>query len=204
MKGQAAGAEPGNALLQWARGWWPDRNPLRRSCDRVEALILAGLLALFLAGAPVVALVAGSLAYNAASHMQRAQEAARHLVPAVLLAAAPDANYSGYAALDGPPVRATWKAPDGRQRTGEILAPAGAKPGSKVMIWVNNTGGLAEAPLRPAQVSGQQTLAEILAPAALALLLMTAASITRRLADNRRMAAWDEDWRVTEPQWTHR
>jgi hypothetical protein len=41
------------------RGLWPGRNPLRRTCDRVEAALAAGLLAAFLIAAPLLALFAG-------------------------------------------------------------------------------------------------------------------------------------------------
>src|SRR5215469_311228 len=47
--------------LGGVRGWWPDRNPLRRRCDRAEAALVTVLVAVFLAGAPLLALAAGWL-----------------------------------------------------------------------------------------------------------------------------------------------
>jgi len=44
------------------RGLWPDRNPLRRSSDRAEAGIIAGLAAAFLLGAPLIAVAVWQLA----------------------------------------------------------------------------------------------------------------------------------------------
>ena len=38
-----------------ARGLWPDRNPLCRTVDRVEGLIVGGLAVAFLGGAPLTA-----------------------------------------------------------------------------------------------------------------------------------------------------
>ena len=35
------------------RGLWPDRNPLRRTIDRAEAVVVAGLAIVFLAGPPL-------------------------------------------------------------------------------------------------------------------------------------------------------
>jgi hypothetical protein len=59
MRRQAA---PRRAWLR-RRGWlWPDRNPLRRGCDRAEALISAGLVAAFVIGGPLAALAAGGWA----------------------------------------------------------------------------------------------------------------------------------------------
>ena len=48
--------------VRMARGLWPDRNPLRRTVDRVEAVVVAGLAAAFMAGAPLAALAAGHYA----------------------------------------------------------------------------------------------------------------------------------------------
>jgi hypothetical protein len=39
---------------------------------------------------------------------------------------------------------------------------------------------------------------------ALAALLAGAATIARRVLGRRRMAAWDADWRLTEPGWVRR
>jgi hypothetical protein len=45
------------ARLKW---WlWPDRNPLRRRCDRAEVLVMMALTAAFLTGAPLLSLTAG-------------------------------------------------------------------------------------------------------------------------------------------------
>jgi hypothetical protein len=65
-------------LCRVARGLWPDRNPLRRRCDRAEAAVVAGLAAGLLAGAPLAAAGAGHWVYTAGVHAERAQQAARH------------------------------------------------------------------------------------------------------------------------------
>lgn len=54
---------------RWAwlrrRLWlWPDRNPLRRPYDRIEAWISAGLVAVFVIGGPLAAFAAGDCAYD--------------------------------------------------------------------------------------------------------------------------------------------
>src|SRR5262249_59373791 len=51
--------------LRGVRGWWPDRNPLRRRCDRAEAAIVTMLVAVFVAGAPLLGLAAGGQAGTA-------------------------------------------------------------------------------------------------------------------------------------------
>src|SRR5437764_916275 len=119
------------------RGLWPGRNPLRRTCDRVETAVLAGLLATFAIAAPLLALFAGQWAYGASVRAQRAELAGRHLVAAVLLADAPP-----QAIYCCPTVqrlaRVRWTAPDGRGRTGWVPAPASAWAGSTVRVWVDS------------------------------------------------------------------
>jgi hypothetical protein len=62
----------------WLRRLWPDRNPLRRTSDRVEAAVAAWLAVALLVGVPLAALSAGRLSYDAgvrAEHAQRRSQA---------------------------------------------------------------------------------------------------------------------------------
>src|SRR5262245_60079501 len=70
--------------LRRGRGWWPDRNPPRRRCDRAEAAIVTALVAVFLAGAPLLALSAGRWAPDDGPRPGHARRAGWHQVPAVL------------------------------------------------------------------------------------------------------------------------
>jgi hypothetical protein len=196
------GGQQPSAWERWLRSWWPDSNPLRRPCDRAQTVILTGLLVTFLILAPALALFAARLAYSSALHSQRDQLSTRHQVSAVLLTNAQAASYSGYGTLQLPEVRATWTAPDGQRHSGVIQAPGDAKAGTKVMIWVDAAGWQTAPPLEHAQVTGQEALAAILAPAALGLLLLSVGSVTTHTVNKRRMAAWDKDWRATGPQWS--
>src|SRR6266566_4740834 len=65
-----------------------DRNPLRRRTDWLESAIVAGLLAVFLAGAPLAAIGATGWTHSAGLREQRAQRSWRQ-VSMVLLQAAP-------------------------------------------------------------------------------------------------------------------
>jgi len=51
--------------------------------DRVEAIIVGGLVVAFLAGAPLAAIVAGQGVYSAGSRTAHAQQATWRQVPAV-------------------------------------------------------------------------------------------------------------------------
>jgi len=183
-----------------ARGVWPDRNPLRRTLDRVEAAILAGLAVALLAGAPVAAVTAAHLAAAIGARTAQAQRS-WHQVPVVLLADIPGSGYG----RSGPVARARWAAAGGGARTGTVSAPPGARAGSTVPVWVDGSGQLTKAPpLRLSQVNEQAVLAAAAAVVALGYLLPCAGLLARGLLARRRLAAWDADWRATEPRWTRR
>jgi hypothetical protein len=183
------------------RGLWPGRNPLRRTCDRVETAVVAGLLATFVIAAPLLALFAVQWAYGASVRAQRAELAGRHLVPAVLLADPPPQTIYCCATLQRL-ARARWTAPDGKGRTGWVPAPAGAWAGSTVRVWVASSGRLAGPPLTDSQVMNRVAFAAVIAPTATAVALLAAGMLTHWVLDRRRLAAWDAEWRATGPRWT--
>ena len=180
------------------RGLWPDRNPLRRTLDRVEGVVVGGLAVAFLAGAPLAAAAAWHYACSYGARTAHTQQAAWHQVPAVLLATAPTTGYTGYQ----PEVRARWTAPDGARRTGTVPAQPGQRIGSTVVVWADAAGRLTAPPLTPTQMQGQAVLAAVLAPVVLGLMLLWAGQLAHCLLVRRRLAAWDAEWRATGPQWT--
>ena len=182
------------------RGLWPDRNPLRRTLDRVEAVVVGGLAVAFLAGAPLAAVVAGHAAYSIGSRTAHAQQAAWHQVPGVLLATAPVSGYGHYQAT----VLARWTAPNGTRHTGTIPVPPGARAGRTVMVWVDTAGRLTGPPLQLSQVRGQAALATMLTPIAVGFILLCTGALVHAVLGRQRLAAWDADWETTEPQWTRR
>ena len=186
--------------LRWL---WPDRNPLRRGCDRAEAAIMATLLATFLIAGPWVGLFAGHWTYSAGLRAERAG-AARHRVAAVLLGNAIWATQSAGWPLGSLRVQARWVAPDGAPRTGAVLAPVGARAGRTVLVWTDASGRLTGPPARHEHVAGQAVFGAVLAVAGLGLGLWCCGMLSRRALDRRRQAAWEADWRMTGPRWTSR
>ena len=181
------------------RGLLPDRNPLRRTIDRIEAVIAGGLVVGFLAGAPLAAVAGGHAAYSSAARIAHAQQAAWHQVPAVLLATAPAAGYRQYQVS----AQARWTAPDGTWHAGTVLASPGARAGRVVMAWVDMAGRpTGDQPLRLSQARDEAELATMLTPLALGFILLGAGLLVHVMLGRRRLAGWDADWRVTEPHWT--
>src|SRR5262249_56379018 len=127
-RGGHTGARGG---LGRAGGWWPDRNPLRRRCDRAEAAIVTVLVAVFLAGAPLLALAAGHGAQDGGPRPGDARPARSHQVPAVLRTA----TIQKYAPSPAP-AWAPWTAPGGVVHTRRGLAPAGFSARAVLPAWV--------------------------------------------------------------------
>jgi hypothetical protein len=75
--------EPGVSWLgRFVRGWLPDRNPLRRPCDRAETAVLAALVIAFFAVAPFAAMACGAWVHAMGHRVQATQQASWYQVPA--------------------------------------------------------------------------------------------------------------------------
>jgi hypothetical protein len=184
------------------RGLWPDRNPLRRATDRVEAALLVTLLAVFLACAPLLGVAAWNWAHAAAQRAERDQRATSHQVSAVLLQSAPPPVLAASGTSSVAEVRAQWMVPGDAVRTGDVPVPGGTKAGNTVTVWIDRAGQLTSPPLSPAQVTGQAAQAAAGASALLALVLAGALLLARRALNRRRLAAWDDCWSAIGPRWT--
>jgi hypothetical protein len=192
-------------VTRWGRLWrglWPDHNPLRRACDRVEAGLIAALLAAFIVGTPLLAILAGQRTYGAALRTEHSQQTARHRVPAILLTAAP--SHVEPLTLTLPLAWARWTGPDGKERIGDVRAPAGTQAGSTVVVWVDAAGRLTGAPLSRSQIRDRVIFTVTLVPVATAVVLFGAWLIAHRVLDRRRLASWEAAWRITGPRWTSR
>src|SRR5215470_13823885 len=190
-----AGNTQGRWYRRLVRGFLPDRNPLRRACDRVETFLLAGLFA----AAPFAAQAASHAAYAGAVRAQQAQLAARHPVPAVLTQGAGPSVSAYLGALI--PVQATWTSVTGVRHAGQIMAAAGSAKGGTVIVWTDAAGNLTNPPLQPSQVSGQGYMAALGAVVGVGAVYLCASVIVRRVLNRRRMAAWAADWAVTARAW---
>lgn len=189
-------------LARLLRGLRPDRNPLRRGSDRAETVVLAALLAAFLAAAPFAAHAAGNWALASSVREAQAQRARLTQVTATLVRTAP--VWGGYGSGGGAATTARWRAPDGRPRTGEVFVTAAALAGGTVRIWVDQAGRLASPPLTHDQLTGRAQFVTGAAVTWLAAMLAVAGWLTRRSLNRRRLAAWDAEWLAYGPRWSPR
>ena len=179
-----------------------DRNPMRRGTDRIEAMARAGLLAAFVVAAPVVIAYVSHELYVSGLRAARAQAAAWHRVPALVLTAEPMATHW----LTQPPTRYSvwWATPDGSSRTGEIIRASGATAGATLTVWIDDKGRLTHPPLSRADVADQLIRAALAVPVVLALPLAAIGGVISLVLNRRRLACWEADWSAVEPQWTGR
>ena len=182
-------------------GW--DRNPLRRGIDRVEAVIFAALIAVFLPAAPLLATMARHAVLADTATVSRAEQGWRQVSAVVERPpASPAAEL--YTKFPITAVLARWTAPDGRRCSGWIEAAPGAHVGSRVLVWVDRSGMLTGPPASTMLMRGLGTGAEIGAAALLALMLYATGRAVRFLLDRRRLAVWEKAWQAVGPQWSRR
>jgi hypothetical protein len=162
--------------------------------------MLGLLLAAFLAGAPFAAHAAGSWTYATSAREAQAQQAVVHEVPATLLQAATPWSVT----VGGSEAEARWRAPDGQERTAQLIVPGGSAAGSTVPVWTDQAGQLTEPPLQHSQVAGRADISRALAVVTLAVTLILVGWLGRRALDRRRLAGWDADWLATGPRWSPR
>lgn len=181
-----------------------DANPLRRPADRAEAWIRVAAVAAFMIAAPLAAIGFGHHVYQANERQAREQAADTHTVTAVLLATVPETtDMYGYG-NDRGWVNARWPGPRGTTRSGQVLAPLGAPTGSRVTIWTEAAGTVANPPISRNQILTRAVLAGVVAPVILAVALLSILLLTQWLLSRHRLGSWESAWSKIEPQWTNR
>ena len=191
------------------QGWWLprmvrgarlDRNPLRRTTDRIQTCLLTMLFVALAVAGPFLASSASHVAYAGALQARQQQQASRHQVTAVLATDAPPAD--GYAPSAGVLTQATWTSAAGVRRSGQVPAPADGRKGLALQVWTDDsTGNLDAPPLTMADAAGQADAAMVGAIAGIVIAYATGSGVVVGLLNRRRMAAWETDWQVTAPAW---
>jgi hypothetical protein len=175
-------------------------NKLRRPSDRIEGFIVLLLSAAF-AAAVVAAPFFGVHLYQS----QRADAARLHPATAVLTQGGPS---NGYMASQGE-AAARWRAPDGRQEKGiltTVTAPAitGAPAGTRVKVWLTETGQPQAPPASAVEETFSSVVLSVGAVCGSAIALLICYWVCRLAIDRRRLAAWASEWSLTGPRWTTR
>jgi hypothetical protein len=162
------------------------RDPLVRTTDRVDAVILALAVVVSVLAVPIAA-AAGTAVHDARRDHYAAQAADRSVVVATVTEVP---TFS-----DGPPIGATtvqarWAA-GGREYTGALAAPATAQIGDPVEIWVDNTNGAwVPEPASTTRAAFEAVTAGLLIWVGAAGSAVTLFVITRAACNRIRFARW--------------
>ncbi|MFG2801223.1 hypothetical protein OIE43_04600 [Streptomyces pseudovenezuelae] len=186
------------------RGWRWRRNPLRRRSDVVEAWTVLAVAVLMLLGAPLIGAVVGRWAHDDARAVAAEQRSERHRVRAEVVGSVPDSRPSVQGGRERSyRVTVRWTEA-GVTKTATARVPAGTDRGERVDVWFDSRGR-SVAPPPDATAIWQHTLVmgACGAGATIAVLLL-GHSLVRGVAGRHRLAEWERDWALTEPQWTRR
>lgn len=195
-----------NPLSPWARLWHTvrhGRNPLARPSDRLEGtLIVLGLLLAVLAfpcAAAVGSVVSAQQQEKSTQELQN-----RTSARAVLLENGPSMALAGRGGVstDAAPTAATWTAPDGSVRTGDVPAMRGTLKGKSVEIWLDQQGNPVDEPLTQGQAVSRGVGAGIGLWFGAVALLIIGYLVFRLIADRLRAERWQREWWLTEKRWT--
>jgi hypothetical protein len=177
------------------------RNELRRSSDRIEGVVVAVLLAAFVASFVVAALLA--------THIYRSEQAtAASLRETVAVLSWPGA-VTETPILHEATAMATWRMSNGAARTGLLTTDVvpgiyGQPAGAAVQVWLGRSGDPAPPPQGAAGMAVGATMAGLAVVVVAATVLTFCYRLCQRGLDRRRIANWSSDWAVTGPQWTSR
>ncbi|WP_169946072.1 hypothetical protein [Microbispora sp. H11081] len=185
-------------VVRRLRRYRPDRNPLRRRSDRVEAALLAAALTAVLLAVWPAALAARAV-YDGGS-AERVGPGARQLVEATLVGdvAAVPANGRGLLGMSA----ARWTLPGGEVREGMVPAALLLRDGpAKARLWVDATGMPVTAPPQRAETMTRAGLAAFGVMSAAVVLALAGFALGRHRLDRGRYRAWEEAWAAADRRW---
>ncbi|NEW37684.1 hypothetical protein GV794_05030 [Nocardia cyriacigeorgica] len=174
----------GAPMWSWMRPWNP--NPLLRSSDRAECLLLVVVAIAVMLALPL-ALTIGTQIYTDDAARVRAEHARATSIDATVLTEPEWTEAHDFEA------QVRWKTGD-RAVTAVVAVPRRTDVGDQVPVWVDHDGALTEAPRNPVTAAFAGIGATILIWTATCLLgvgLLRGASI---LSGRRHAKQWEREW----------
>ncbi|MFG1827544.1 hypothetical protein ACGFIJ_34145 [Microbispora bryophytorum] len=201
------------SIVRWVvsrlRRYRPDRNPLRRRSDRIEAALAAAALAAVLFAAWPAALAARAV-YDDGVAAERAGSGTRKLVEVTLVetasigAASIEATSAVQANGRGLPAAspARWTLPSGEVREGVVPAALLLRDGpANARLWVDAAGRPVAPPPQRAETMTRAGLAAAGAVASVAVLAWACFALARGRLDRRRYREWEAAWAAADQRW---
>ncbi|MEU0027162.1 DUF3592 domain-containing protein [Streptomyces sp. NPDC006335] len=187
------------------RGWRWRRNPLRRRSDVVEAWTVLAVAVLVLLGAPLVGAVVGRWAHDDARAVAAEQRSERHRVRAEVVGRVPDSTPTVQGSRERSyRVTVRWTEAGGAARTATARVPAGTDEGEKVDVWFDSRGRSVTPPPDGTAIWQHTLVMGACGAGATMAVILLGHSLVRGVAARHRLAEWERDWALTEPQWTRR
>jgi hypothetical protein len=164
------------------------RDPLVRTTDRIEALVLALAVVVSLLAVPIAAAV-GTAVYDSRRQVYAEQAHTRHTVAATVTDAAASQQIlrTGTTTMPG-----RWTS-GGAEHTGAVKAQSTAKTGDTVEIWVDNSGAQVPAPTPTTRAAVEAVTGALAIWIIVAATAATLFTVTRAVCDRIRFTGWQHD-----------
>lgn len=189
------------------RGVWRWRHsPLWRRTDRIEAWVALVAALLIALGATSAGWLAGRSAHGALLETVRIQHQQRQLVWVTvdrLVSRTPlDPDPETASQRDAHRrVIASWTAPDGSARIGELAAPRPVEPGERFRIWTDDRGRVMPRPMDVSTAGTHAVLAGLGTAAGVGMMIEGARRLVGWQLMVRRFRRWDQEWERAGQDW---
>jgi multisubunit Na+/H+ antiporter MnhB subunit len=164
------------------------RDPLVRTTDRVEALVLVLAVVVSLLSAPIAAAF-GTAVHESNRHLYVEQAHSRHSVAATVTDLPASQQILRTSTIT---VQARWSAA-GAEHTGMVKAPSTTTPGDSIEIWVDNNGAQVPAPNPTTRAAVEAVVAAVAIWVSVIAAAATLFAITRAVCDRIRFTGWQQD-----------
>lgn len=162
-------------------------NPLVRAVDRIEALVVLGILVTALFAIPA-AMSAGALVRDTGMRTAEEQSHSRHSVQAVVvkgIGLPTDLDTPAY-------VQAQWTE-DEQSRTESVVGPATIKAGDRMTIWLDTSGKVVAAPMTTSDAELNGIAVAVTLWISIVMAGVVTAYLVRRGLDRSRYRSWERE-----------
>jgi beta-lactamase regulating signal transducer with metallopeptidase domain len=163
------------------------RDPLVRTTDRIEALVLVLAVVVALLAAPITA-AAGTAVYDSSRHIYAEQAHTRHTVTATVT----DVPATQILRTGTTTVSARWIA-GGAEHTGAVETQSTTKTGDTSEIWVDDTGAQVPAPTPTTRAAAEAAMGALVMWICVAAIAATLFTASRAVCDRIRFTQWQHD-----------
>jgi hypothetical protein len=164
------------------------RDPLVRTTDRIEALVMVLAVVVSLLAVPIAAAV-GNEVHDTRRQSYAEQADARDIVPATVT----DVTASQQILRTGiTTVSARWTAA-GAEHIGAVKAPSTATIGDTVEIWVDHNGERATAPTPTTRAAVEAVTGALVIWICVTSIAASVFTVTRAVCERIRSSGWQQD-----------